>query len=124
MISRVLESKLRSVAQQIPAIALVGPRQSGKSTLARYLFPDKPYVTLEPLDVRNEANGDPRRFLARFPKGAVIDEVQRVPSLFSFLQEVLDNSKQMNFFVLTGSQHFLLMENLSQSLAGRLLIFE
>ncbi len=108
----------------MPAVVVVGPRQSGKSTLVRNLFPEKPYVTLEPLDSREEATRDPRAFLSRFPNGAIIDEVQRVPTLFSYLQSAMDEKRRVGLFVLTGSQHFLLMENVSQSLAGRILVYE
>jgi len=120
MIPRTASLTLRRLARGFPVLALTGPRQSGKTTLARAEFPDKPYVTLENPDERLFAESDPRRFLARFPDGAVIDEVQRVPSLLSWLQGVVDERKRMGDFVLTGSAQFDLMAGLTQSLAGRI----
>lgn len=120
MIKREAEPILRRIAGQFKAVAVVGPRQSGKTTLVRAVFPEKPYTSLENPDVRTRATDDPRGFLAQFPSGAILDEAQRVPSLFSYLQQVLDESSQRGLFVLTGSNNFLLQENLSQSLAGRI----
>ncbi|MDO9325288.1 MAG: ATP-binding protein [Methanoregula sp.] len=120
MIKRDAEVKLRELARGFPAVSVVGPRQSGKTTLVRSVFPDKPYVLLEDPDTRAFAEEDPRSFLAQFEKsGAIIDEVQRVPKLFSYLLGVLDKYNQPGQFILTGSQNFLLMESISQSLAGR-----
>jgi predicted AAA+ superfamily ATPase len=103
----------------MPAVAVTGPRQSGKTTLCRASFPDHEYVSLEPLDVREFAATDPRGFLAQHGGGAILDEVQRAPELFSYLQEELDRDPEPGRFVLTGSQHFGLSEAISQSLAGR-----
>ncbi|HEY8710189.1 MAG TPA: ATP-binding protein [Burkholderiaceae bacterium] len=100
-------------------IAITGPRQSGKSTLAREVFAQHPYVTLEDLDTRRLALADPRRFLARFPSGAVLDEVQRAPELLSYLQGRVDTTQRMGEFVVAGSQQFGLMDGITQSLAGR-----
>lgn len=100
-------------------VALTGPRQSGKTTLARALFPDKPYVSLENPDTRAFADTDPRGFLATYESGAIFDEVQRCPALFSYLQGVVDASPGMGRFILTGSQQFGLMSGITQSLAGR-----
>jgi predicted AAA+ superfamily ATPase len=108
------------LAHQFKTVAVVGPRQSGKTTLVREVFAQKPYATLESPDTRSFAVSDPRGFLAQFPNGAVLDEAQRVPELFSYLQEVLDDNDMRGRFVLTGSNHFLLQENISQSLAGRI----
>jgi len=120
MIKREAEVKLRELAEGFPAVSVIGPRQSGKTTLVRSVFPDKPYVLLEDPDTRAFAEEDPRSFLAQFEKsGAIIDEVQRVPELFSYLQGVLDKYNRPGQFILTGSQNFLLMESISQSLAGR-----
>jgi hypothetical protein len=120
MIKRDAEVKLRELAAGFPAVSVIGPRQSGKTTLVRSVFPDKPYVLLEDPDTRAFAEEDPRSFLAQFEKsGAVLDEVQRVPELFSYLQGILDTSNRPGHFILTGSQNFLLMESISQSLAGR-----
>jgi predicted AAA+ superfamily ATPase len=120
MIQREAASLLRRLATQFKAVAVVGPRQSGKTTLTRAVFPDKPYVSLENPDRRAEALTDARSFLARYPDGAIIDEAQRVPDLFSYLQGVLDERPDRGRFILTGSNHFLLQENISQSLAGRI----
>lgn len=107
------------MAAGFPVLVLTGPRQSGKTTLAQTSFPDKPYVSLENLNERAFASEDPQSFLQRFPAGAIIDEVQHVPALLSYLQTRLDRSRRMGEFVLTGSQNFGLMANISQSLAGR-----
>jgi uncharacterized protein len=119
MIERVLASRLRELAAQMPAVAVTGPRQSGKTTLCRAVFADRQYVSLEPLDVREFATSDPRGFLQQYRDGAVLDEVQRAPSLFSYLQEEVDRDPAPGRFVLTGSQHFGLSEAITQSLAGR-----
>ncbi len=107
------------LAQGFPVLAITGPRQSGKTTLARTLFADKLYVSLEDPEERSFADADPRGFLARFPQGAILDEVQRCPDLFSYLQGVVDKRRRMGEFIITGSQQFGLMSNISQSLAGR-----
>ena len=119
MLARIASSTLLRLARGFPVLALTGPRQSGKTTLARAVFPEKPYVSLENLDEREFAQQDPRRFLARFPDGAILDEVQRCPSLFSWLQGIVDERKVMGDFVLTGSAQFDLIAGVSQSLAGR-----
>ncbi|MDP3397094.1 MAG: ATP-binding protein [Methanoregula sp.] len=120
MIKRDAEKKLKELAKGFPAVSVIGPRQSGKTTLVRSVFPDKPYVLLEDPDTRAFAEEDPRSFLAQFEKsGAILDEVQRVPELFSYLQGVLDKYNRPGQFILTGSQNFLLMGSISQSLAGR-----
>lgn len=120
MIPREAASEALELARQYKAIALVEPRQSGKTTLARHIFPHKAYVSLENPDIRLFATEDPRGFLAQFPEGAVLDEVQRVPELFSYLQQVLDESEEQGKFILTGLNNFSLQEGLSQSLAGRI----
>lgn len=119
MLKRAASSTAVRLAQGFPVLAITGPRQSGKTTLARTLFPGKPYVTLEDPEEREFADGDPRGFLARFPEGAIFDEAQRCPSLFSYLQGVVDVRRQMGDFILTGSQQFGLMSGITQSLAGR-----
>ncbi|MCX6692595.1 MAG: AAA family ATPase, partial [Methanoregula sp.] len=114
MIKRDAEEKLKKLAEGFPAVSVIGPRQSGKTTLVRSVFPDKPYVLLEDRDTRAFAEEDPRSFLAQFERtGAIIDEVQRVPELFSYLQGILDKYNKPGQFILTGSQNFLLMESIS-----------
>jgi len=119
MIQRTASTRLKHLASAFKAVAVTGPRQSGKTTLVRSVFSDKPYVSLESPDNRQFAMEDPRGFLDQFPEGAVLDEIQRSPSLFSYLQEVLDNNKKPGRFILTGSNNFLLNEQISQTLAGR-----
>lgn len=119
MIPRLLQSYLLRDAGYYPVVTLTGPRQSGKTTLARATFPDHDYVSLEETDTRAFAREDPRGFLTRFPGRLVIDEVQRVPDLLSHLQSVVDRDPLPGRFVLTGSQNLLLMEKVSQTLAGR-----
>jgi hypothetical protein len=120
MIPRLLGDHLLSLSQGFPILSLTGPRQSGKTTLVRALFRDHAYVNLENLDERLAAEEDPRRFLRAYEgTGLIIDEAQRVPDLFSYLQGIVDESDQMGRFILTGSQNFLLLEKITQSLAGR-----
>lgn len=119
MIKRHIEPLLRKLAAQYPIVTLVGPRQSGKTTLARMVFPDKPYVSLEDPDLRRFATEDPRGFLLSYQGGAVLDEIQRTPELPSYLQSMVDADPSPGRFVLTGSHQFELMMRVSQSLAGR-----
>ncbi|MEP6700416.1 MAG: ATP-binding protein [Bacteroidota bacterium] len=114
------EKLVRQYSRQFRALAIVGPRQSGKSTLVKKVFPKKTYVSLEDPDERMLAANDPRAFLSRYKKGAIIDEAQRVPELFSYMQGILDTVKTDGFFILTGSNNFLLQQSISQSLAGRI----
>jgi predicted AAA+ superfamily ATPase len=114
------EKKLRQLSRTFKSVAVVGPRQSGKTTLVKSLFKDKPYISLENPDTMRFALEDPRAFLGSYPNGAILDEVQRVPELFSYLQEILDNTKKKGLFILTGSNNFILQENISQTLAGRI----
>lgn len=120
MKKRTAQNELRVLATQFKAVAVVGPRQSGKTTLVRMVFPEKAYVSLENPDIRHFALADPRGFLATYPNGAILDEVQRAPELFSYLQQILDESATKGLFILTGSNNFLIQENISQSLAGRI----
>ena len=119
MVERTLQAHLRALARRHPVVTLTGPRQSGKTTLCRSAFPDKPYVSLEPPDQREFARSDPRGFLGRLDDGAVIDEVQRVPELLSYVQHRVDEDPRPGTFVLTGSQHFGLSDAVTQTLAGR-----
>lgn len=119
MIQRAAKDKLRDLASKFKAVAVTGARQTGKTTLVKQVFKGKPYLSLENPETRNFALEDPRGFLASYPHGAILDEVQRTPELFSYLQEILDNSKVKGLFILSGSNNFLLQQNISQTLAGR-----
>lgn len=123
-IPRQAEKTIKTLSQGFPIVAVTGPRQSGKSTLAARIFQDRPYVSLEDPDEEEFAASDPRGFLEQFPDGAVLDEIQRRPELLSYLQTIVDRDGRMNLFVLTGSQQFGLMAELSQTLAGRVGILE
>ena len=119
MIPRTASSTLERLAKGFPVVALTGPRQSGKTTLAKSVFKDKPYVSLENPDEREFALRDPKRFLQRFRSGAILDEVQRCPELLSWLQGWVDERGIMGDFVLTGSAQFDLLAGITQTLAGR-----
>ena len=119
-IQRTIESAIISAATQYPVITLLGPRQSGKSTLAKNLFPNKLYVNLEYPDDRAKIQYDPKGFLASIPdEGVIIDEVQRLPELLSYIQGFVDNTRINGKFILTGSHQLELHQALTQSLAGR-----
>ncbi len=122
IIKREIGVHLQTLAGQFPVVAVVGPRQSGKTTLVKEIFPEYAYVTLEDIDKRAAAQEDPRGFLASFSrqKGVIVDEVQEVPDLLSYMQGIVDQEYKPGFFILTGSQHFLLHEKISQTLAGRI----
>ena len=120
MIQRIAGKKISELAAKFKAVAVTGARQTGKTTLVKQIFKDKPYVSLENPDNRSFALEDPRGFLANYPNGAILDEIQRTPALFSYLQEILDNTKQKGLFILTGSNNFLLQQSISQTLAGRI----
>jgi len=115
---------LSRLSKGFPIVAIVGPRQSGQTTLARAQFSDKPFVSLENPDEREFALSDPKRFLARFPDGAILNEVQRCPEILSWLQGVVDQRQRMGDFVLTGSSQFDLIAGIGQSLAGRVGLVE
>jgi len=119
MIPRHLETALKLAARKYPVVAVTGPRQSGKTTLVRAAFADRPYVSLEDPEQRDFARRDPKGFLGRFRDRVVLDEVQRVPDLLSYIQGLVDERKVPGRFLLTGSQNFLLLERISQTLAGR-----
>jgi hypothetical protein len=119
LIDRTVEPVLKALAGQYPVVTITGPRQSGKTTLCRKVFPAKPYANLEAPDVRQFALEDPRGFLAQYPEGAVLDEIQRAPDLVSYLQPLVDEDQREGLFILTGSQQFEVSDTISQSLAGR-----
>ena len=119
MIKRTIQGKLKELAGKYPFVTITGPRQSGKSTLAEMTFPDYARVSLEDLDFREFASEDPRGFIATYPTRTIIDEVQRVPQLVSYLQTHTDKSRETGMYILTGSQNAELMASVDQSLAGR-----
>ena len=118
MIPRTLSSKVTELAQKFPVVTITGPRQSGKTTLVRMTFPDLPYTSLEAPDIRQLAISDPRGFLSNFQQGAILDEIQYSPELLSYIQVMVDEDPDLHF-ILTGSSNLLLMEKITQSLAGR-----
>lgn len=124
MFTREIEKILHEYAQNFRAVLLIGPRQAGKTTLVQQSFPEKAYVSLENPDVRDFAQNDPRAFLNTFPDGAILDEIQCVPILFNYLQEILDTDNRDGLFIMTGSNNILLQDNISQILAGRIGILE
>ena len=109
MITRTLQGKLMALTGQYPVVILTGPRQSGKSTLLRHTFPDYQYISLEDLDLREYAQSDPRGFLSTYPRKVIIDEVQRVPTLLSYIQTQVDQLGETGMYILSGSHNFLLM---------------
>jgi len=123
MYKRHLEKKILKYSKEYPILALVGPRQSGKTTLSK-LFSKHKYVSFENIDLRNAALEDPRGFLDDLGSKAILDEVQRVPDLFSYLQELVDVNPAPGQYILTGSSQFLLIEKITQSLAGRIVTFK
>lgn len=122
MIKRVLSEQIKFMAGKMPVISITGPRQSGKTTLAKECFPDYEYLNLENPDVIEFAKSDPRLFLTQHKKGIIIDEAQLAPELFSYIQTISDQNNKAGEFILTGSQNFLMSERISQSLAGRVFI--
>jgi hypothetical protein len=119
MFKRLLKKKLISSAKQYPVVTITGPRQSGKTTLVKTAFPHKRYVSLETPDEREYAETDPRGFLKQLSGGAIIDEIQRAPQLLSYIQTLVDEQQKEGLFILTGSQQLLLLDTITQSLAGR-----
>jgi uncharacterized protein len=123
MIARKITDKVLELLEKFPIVAITGPRQSGKTTLSKMLKPNYKYVNLENLSDREFAKTDPTGFLETYKNGVIIDEIQNVPSLFSYLQVVTDERKINGEYIITGSQNFLMMEQISQSLAGRVALF-
>ena len=119
MIFRNISPKIKYFAERYPVVTITGPRQSGKTTLCKALFPEYAYSNLESLEERDFATHDPKGYLARFNQGAVIDEIQNVPELLSYIQVNVDENPQPGRYILTGSQNFALANSISQSLAGR-----
>lgn len=122
MIKRILGEQIKRMAAKMPLISITGPRQSGKTTLAKQCFPEYDYMNLENPDVFATAKSDPRLFLSQHKKGLIVDEVQLMPELFSYLQTISDENNKSGEFILTGSQNFLMSEKISQSLAGRVFV--
>ena len=118
-VKRILTKELLKSAEEYPIVVVLGPRQSGKTTLVKNCFKDKKYVSLENIDARDFAITDPKGFLLNYSEGAIIDEVQRVPTLLSYLQTEVDSNSTPGRFILTGSNQYMLQEKVTQSLAGR-----
>jgi predicted AAA+ superfamily ATPase len=119
MYYREITPELQELAKQYPVVTVTGPRQSGKTTLVRHTFPNKPYINLEALDTQELIKSDFRAFLSRYPEGAILDEIQCVPELLSYIQVIVDERKHKGMFILTGSHQLQLHEAITQSLAGR-----
>jgi len=119
MIPRTISAELQESAKEYPVVTLHGPRQSGKTTLVRAIFPKKPYFSLEDPDIRMAAEEDPRGFLAKLEDGGILDEIQRLPNLLSYIQGIIDEKNKPGMFILTGSHQPRLQEAISQTLAGR-----
>ena len=124
MYKRTIEPYLSEVASKYKCITLIGPRQSGKTTLAKKAFKEFEYYNFENPDIRNMALYDPRKFLSGIKRSVILDEIQKVPEIVSYLQEILDNKKDKRQFILTGSNNLKISEKISQSLAGRTRILE
>jgi len=124
MIQRQIVDIINDLCSKFPVIALTGPRQSGKTTLLKNTFPDYQYVSLEDIDNRDFAQNDPKGFLKLYGEKVIFDEVQRVPHLFSYIQTIVDERRLMGQFILSGSQNFQLLQNITQSLAGRVALFK
>ena len=125
LIKRVMTEKIIQASSEFPVIAIVGPRQSGKTTLSQIAFPRHKYVSLEDYDVRALAQADLRKFLSEYPTefGIILDEIQNAPELLSYMQTIVDKQKKNGYFIVTGSQNFLADEAITQTLAGRMAVF-
>lgn len=124
MITRTIQRELMECAAEYPAVTILGPRQSGKTTLAKMAFPKRPYISLEDPDIRRQAMADPRGLLDGLQEGAILDEIQRVPPLLSYLQGIIDTDRKPGRFILTGSHQPMVHKAISQSLAGRTAVLE
>ena len=124
MVNRTIVEGINAYMQRYPIVALTGPRQSGKTTLLKDMFPDFRYVSLENPDNRAFAENDPNGFLQLYDQKVILDEVQRVPALLSYIQTIVDSNNMMGQFILSGSQNFNLMKSITQSLAGRVALFK
>jgi uncharacterized protein len=123
-IPRHITPRIKAMCAKFPIVSVTGPRQSGKTTLLKNIFPEYRYVSLENADYQAFATEDPRRFLATFDRYVIFDEAQRVPHLFNYLQEKVDTDGINGQYILSGSQNYLLMERITQSLAGRVALFK
>lgn len=123
-VNRKIESIIKSQQSKFPILAITGPRQSGKTTLLQRMFKDFRYVSLENPDMRSFATDDPTGFLNEYNENVILDEVQRVPTLFSYLQTKVDGSRKMGQYILSGSQNFHLLNSITQTLAGRVALFK
>jgi len=119
-----MQEILIELAGKYPVVSVIGPRQSGKTTLVRSSFPEKDYVSLEDPDIREFALSDPKGFLSGYRDGVILDEVQRAPLLFSYIQTIVDQNNKSGLYILTGSNNYLLQETISQTLAGRVAILK
>ncbi len=119
MYHRFMSSELKDQAKGYPIVTILGPRQSGKTTLVRDCFPNKPYVNMEAVDIQELAKSDPNGFLKQYPEGAILDEIQRVPELLSYIQVIVDEKDVKGLYILTGSHQLELHQAITQSLAGR-----
>lgn len=119
ILERTIKTKLTQLLNSFPVVTVTGCRQGGKSTLLKNLLPDYTYISLEDLDIRQIAKEDPRHFISLYPQKVILDEIQQVPELLSYLQTHIDSINESGMYVLTGSQNFLLMQSISQTLAGR-----
>lgn len=120
MVTRKLQEKLIGLSNKYPFVLITGPRQSGKSTLAKMAFPNYKYISFSDIDIRTFAKEDPRGFIATYPDKVIIDEVQKEPSILSYLQTYVDKENREGMYILTGSQNLLIMEQIDETLAGRI----
>ena len=123
-VNRNIKIQIERFMDKYPIVAITGPRQSGKTTLLKQLFPNYTYLSLENPDTSEFAKSDPKAFLEMYNDQVILDEVQKAPELFSYLQSIVDESGKMGQYILSGSQNFLLMKSITQSLAGRVILFK